>query len=76
MRDIHTFSIVGSILLVLLGLIAYQLVSRKHPLPPGPPGKLISGNLHQLPESDGWRTYAKWAETYGQLSHFISKPDF
>jgi hypothetical protein len=70
MFDSQTFSIICSILLALLGLVAYRLFSHKHPLPPGPPGKLISGNLHQLPKNESWRTYAKWAETYGQSPHF------
>ncbi|KIM82350.1 hypothetical protein PILCRDRAFT_8150 [Piloderma croceum F 1598] len=67
MLDSQTFSIISSILLALLGLVAYRLFSYNHPLPPGPPGKLISGNLHQLPKNESWRTYAKWAETYGPV---------
>jgi hypothetical protein len=63
--DSNTYSIVGCILLAFLGLVIYRLASHKLPLPPGPPGKLISGNVHQLPKSEGWRTYAEWAETYG-----------
>jgi hypothetical protein len=65
MLESQTFSIICSILLALIALVAYQLFSHKHPLPPGPPGKFISGNLHQVPKSEGWRTYEKWAKTYG-----------
>jgi len=67
MPDSQTFSIICSTLLVLITLVAYQLFSHKHPLPPGPPGKLISGSLYQLPKNESWRTYAKWAETYGPV---------
>jgi hypothetical protein len=59
---------VGTILLFLLGLIIYRFASHTLPLPPGPPGKLISGNVHQLPKGNAWQTYAKWAETYGLSS--------
>jgi hypothetical protein len=66
-------SIVGCILLALLGLVTYKLTSHKLPLPPGPPRRLIVGNVHQLPKSDPWRTFAKWGETYGQWSRLITK---
>ena len=66
MFDNSTFSITSFILLALLGLVTYQWASHKMPLPPGPLGKLITGNAHQLPKIDGYRTFAKWAETYGQ----------
>jgi len=71
MFDGDAHSIVVSTLLVLLGLIiTYGLASRKQSLPPGPPGKLISGNAHQLPNTKRWLTYAKWAETYGPVIYF------
>jgi hypothetical protein len=57
--------IVGSAVLALLVFFAHRLAYRKLPLPPGPPAKFISGNVHQVPKSEPWRTYAKWLETYG-----------
>jgi hypothetical protein len=65
MLDSNTYVIVGCILLPLLALVTCGLASRQLPLPPGPPGKLISGNVHQLPKTEGYRTYAKWADVYG-----------
>jgi hypothetical protein len=34
-------------------------------LPPGPPGRLILGNLTDMPTQYGWKTYAEWAKKYG-----------
>lgn len=70
MLDRHntTDFVVGFIVLALLGLSAYRLRSLTG-LPPGPPGKLFYGNVHQLPKVAAWLTYAKWAETYGKWSH-------
>ncbi|KIJ27802.1 hypothetical protein M422DRAFT_190567, partial [Sphaerobolus stellatus SS14] len=34
-------------------------------LPPGPKGKLIIGNVLDLPMSREWETYSKWAKQYG-----------
>ncbi|KIJ27490.1 hypothetical protein M422DRAFT_190976, partial [Sphaerobolus stellatus SS14] len=36
-------------------------------LPPGPKGKLITGNALDLPISREWETYSKWAKEYGEL---------
>jgi len=69
-RNLNTYSVVASILLALLALVTYRLASRTPPPPPGPQGKLIAGNVHQLPKSKIWRTYAKWAETYGHVISF------
>ncbi|KAI0312278.1 cytochrome P450 [Amylostereum chailletii] len=37
------------------------------PLPPGPPPKWLTGNLHQLPKVEAWKTYAHWGRQYGPL---------
>lgn len=55
--------------LLALGLLAivvyYRVVARKLPLPPGPPGELISGNVKEL-IGHRWLVYAKWAASYGE----------
>ncbi|KAF8501281.1 cytochrome P450 [Hysterangium stoloniferum] len=55
--------------LVLLGLfLAHILLDRRRlRLPPGPPRRLLVGNVGDLPSSREWRTYEKWAEQYGDL---------
>ncbi|KAJ7698173.1 cytochrome P450 [Mycena olivaceomarginata] len=37
------------------------------PLPPGPPHRYITGNLHQLPTSQPWLKYADWAKEHGPV---------
>lgn len=52
-------------------IIALHLLRRlffsKHtfPLPPGPPGLPIVGNIFDMPSDKDWLTYAKWGELYG-----------
>ncbi|KAF9256846.1 cytochrome P450 [Marasmius fiardii PR-910] len=56
-----------------LVFVIYRTWSRQSgslPLPPGPPPKLISGNLHQLQRVEPWVGYMKWAEKYGPILHF------
>ncbi|EIM80788.1 cytochrome P450 [Stereum hirsutum FP-91666 SS1] len=38
-------------------------------LPPGPPQKFLSGNIHQLPKTEPWKKYAEWAKEYGPIFH-------
>ncbi|KAJ7584337.1 cytochrome P450 [Mycena floridula] len=42
------------------------------PLPPGPPGVPILGNLFDFPLEYGWLTYGKWADTFGPLISLTS----
>lgn len=37
------------------------------PLPPGPKGYPIIGNLLDLPNGSDWITYRDWSRQYGQL---------
>ncbi|KAF8511729.1 putative CyP450 monooxygenase [Hysterangium stoloniferum] len=57
--------------LVILVLAHIALNRRRIPkglqLPPGPPGKFLVGNAGDLPTSNEWKTYTKWAEKYGDL---------
>ncbi|KAJ8081743.1 hypothetical protein PM082_007589 [Marasmius tenuissimus] len=39
------------------------------PLPPGPKGLPLIGNVLDLPQTQAWLTFAKWAEEYGPITH-------
>ena len=56
--------------LVLASVVAFLLkafVGKKpqYPLPPGPRGLPLLGNLLDLPSEKNWETYAKWGGKYG-----------
>ncbi|KAL0581129.1 hypothetical protein V5O48_000918 [Marasmius crinis-equi] len=53
-----------------IALFAYKKTKERMPLPPGPPHKLISGNLHQLQRTEPWEGYMKWGAIYGPILHF------
>ena len=62
-----TATALAGLVLVLLGKTVSRSLSKR---PPGPPGKLFSGNAHQLPVTtkEKWETYMRWAEEYGVWS--------
>ncbi|EMD33935.1 hypothetical protein CERSUDRAFT_107728 [Gelatoporia subvermispora B] len=63
------------LLLALSGaVVAYVLFARhasahKLPLPPGPKGWPLIGNMLDMPQDKPWETYAKWGKTYGPVVH-------
>lgn len=60
---------VASIALFLL----YKLYSRNRlPLPPGPKGILVIGNIFDMPSTRPWETFAKWGEQYGGSLRIVS----
>ncbi|KAI0632727.1 cytochrome P450 [Trametes polyzona] len=54
---------------VLLAFIVKAAFARRRrtPLPPGPPGWPIIGNVFDVPPAYHWKTFAKWGERYGDL---------
>ncbi|TFK33998.1 cytochrome P450 [Crucibulum laeve] len=50
--------------LILFVSLVYKPSSKKLPLPPGPAPKFITGNVHQLPKSEPWKTYEQWSEVF------------
>jgi hypothetical protein len=58
---------------VFAGFIASIIYKRwrnraRLPLPPGPPGLAIIGNLRDIPhDRPQWQTYEDWARTYGDI---------
>jgi hypothetical protein len=41
-------------------------ISSPFPLPPGPPGLPIVGNVRGIDVAAPWRTYARWGKQYGE----------
>ncbi|KAI0027839.1 cytochrome P450 [Vararia minispora EC-137] len=64
--DIPPLSLVLSALLVVV--LAYGVrLSLQPPFPPGPASRFFTGNIHQIPRQDTWKTYLKWAKQYGPI---------
>ncbi|TFY76167.1 hypothetical protein EWM64_g7846 [Hericium alpestre] len=58
--------------LAVLGLfLVKHILSRRTagPYPPGPKGLPVIGNVLDMPKSQGWLTFAKWADEYGNIIH-------
>ncbi len=48
-----------------------RLVSKRHaPLPPGPRGYPLIGNIFDMPTDRPWLTFSSWAEIWGRLWFF------
>ena len=48
-------------------IVRYFLRKREKPLPPGPRGRFLTGNLPDFPRTDAEKadTFVKWREDYG-----------
>jgi hypothetical protein len=62
--------LVGPVAVLVAMLVAQQLSRRARrrgvPLPPGPPGWPIIGNVLDLPTREEWVTYGALKERYGE----------
>ncbi|KAK0469623.1 cytochrome P450 [Desarmillaria tabescens] len=54
-------------ILLLHRLFRLSIWRRRLPLPPGPKGLPLIGNLWDVPAEYPWLTYAQWATTYGDV---------
>ncbi len=52
---------------LLLHRLLISIRRRRLPLPPGPKGLPLIGNLWDVPAEYPWLTYAQWAATYGDI---------
>ena len=46
----------------------YLSKSSLPPLPPGPKGLPLIGNVLDMPTQKDWETYAQWGDTFGESS--------
>ncbi|KIM45541.1 hypothetical protein M413DRAFT_442214 [Hebeloma cylindrosporum] len=65
-ESLFTFG-AGLVAIIAMRMIAARL--RRPKYLPGPPRLPFVGNLFQMPESEAWVTYRKWAETYGDATY-------
>ncbi len=60
--------------LALCAIVTAVLYSRRSrsslPLPPGPKGLPLVGNLFDRPLDHPWLTYTQWASVYGEIASF------
>lgn len=66
------------LLLITIGFCIIFTYLGRQPLPPGPKGKVFSGNIHQLPRIDPWKTFAGWSQqfrVYTNSQFFHLNPD-
>ena len=65
------------VLLGTLGLVLLHRIllgGRTHaPLPPGPKGLPIIGNVFDMPKSYEWQTYIEWSKKWGEPV-FVHEP--
>ena len=58
--------LIGAVVLTLALIPLYRTSKRDRlPLPPGPKGWPLIGNLLDIPRSNFVETYAEWARKYG-----------
>jgi hypothetical protein len=62
-------SFVDISVVLFAGYLLWQALNRSHnlPLPPGPKGYPVIGNLLGFPSTQPWRVFAEWSEKWGEL---------
>ena len=60
------FALLGAAILATVTYWYFSRPLRRLRLPPGPKPRLLFGNLHQLPSTEPWLTYADWAKAFGK----------
>ncbi|KAI0824638.1 cytochrome P450 [Trametes gibbosa] len=64
---------------ILVAVILFNRLftkKRQGPLPPGPKGLPVIGNMLDMPASHEWRTFAQWGERWGDIVSvsFLGQP--
>ncbi|KAI0332487.1 cytochrome P450 [Cubamyces sp. BRFM 1775] len=66
----------AAILVAVILLNSFLKKKPRGPLPPGPKGLPLIGNLLDMPASHEWRTFAQWGERWGDIMSvtFLGQP--
>ena len=68
MSQLDTFAILVTVVLIFLYLKRKNAHAFSHlPLPPGPKGLPVVGNLRDMPTIFEWKTYHKWSKGLGMF---------
>ncbi|KAI0650117.1 cytochrome P450 [Trametes meyenii] len=74
----YTPTLLDAAAILVAVILLNRLFSRKRqgPLPPGPKGLPIIGNMLDMPASHEWRTYAQWGQRWGDIVSvsFLGQP--
>ncbi|KAI0370176.1 cytochrome P450 [Pilatotrama ljubarskyi] len=74
----YTPSLFDAAAILLAVILLNRLFARKQqgPLPPGPKGLPLIGNMLDMPASHEWRTFAQWGERWGDIVSvsFLGQP--
>lgn len=54
-------------IVLLIRLLQPKRILKGLRLPPGPPPKLLIGNVLDIPKEREWETYSKWTKDYGEI---------
>ncbi len=76
MLQLDALVVSAAVLLIFLYLkrnSARLSSSSKLPLPPGPKGLPVIGNLLDMPTSFEWETYHKWCKELGMFNFMIRR---
>ena len=69
LRSLPSLSINQSLLVLVTAYLCTKVllsINAKGPLPPGPPGLPVLGNIFQIPKFQ-WLKYMEWQEVFGNL---------
>lgn len=64
-------SVIAAVVAVAV-LYAFAGKRAKGPLPPGPPGLPLVGNILDIPKSRPWVKFAEWTDKYGESGKGVS----
>ena len=73
--NLSTIGLLGTLAALFFGFISFRQLKRSSngnpnglPLPPGPKGFPLIGNVFDMPVEKAWVVYDEWRKTYGKIS--------